>query len=419
MKKIYILMLILNYLLAIDAELDLVRKDSIIPSITIKISKESKDLRLAKKVKDLLEKDLKVSCHFKVNVSNKYDLDDLNFNYTKYKDLDVVVFLNVYRNDVKASYIVLLKIFDLNKHEVSKKRFIVLQKDRYPFLAHKIAIDLNKYIKAPPIDWMSRFVIFSRYTRPRQSEIVVADYTLTYQKVVVKGGLNIFPKWANEEQDSFYYSTYRNLRPTLVKQNLYTSKIEKILSSDGMIACSDVSKDGKKILITMAPYAQPDIYLYDTVSMIKQKITNYKGIDVGGHFVENDKRIVFISDRLGRPNIFAKFIGKKGIEKLVYHGTNNSQVSTYKDLIVYSSRESDNEFGNNIFNLYIISTKSEYIRRLTTLGRNQYPKFSNDGESILYIKYLKGKSYLGIIRYKYNKSFLFKLRSGKLQSIDW
>jgi len=416
LKRLYLIVFFISYLFGVDAELDLIRKDSIIPKIAVQISKKSKDLILAKKVKSLLEKDLIVSCHFKVLKNISLNEDEDNFNYNN-KNLDLVVFLNIYEKN--NAYVVLMSLFDLNKKDLTRKKYIVSNKKRYPFLSHKIAIELNKYIKAPSIDWMNKFVIFSRYTSPRQSEIVVADYTLNYQIVVVKGGLNIFPKWANEEQDSFYYTTYKNFRPTLVKQNLYTSKITKILSSDGMIACSDVSSDGKKLLITMAPYTQPDIYLYDIDSKIKTRLTKYRGIDVGGHFVDNNQRIVFISDRLGRPNIFAKSINKRGVERLVYHGKNNSQVTTYKDLIVYSSRESENEFGNNIFNLYLISTKSEYIRRLTTLGRNQYPQFSNDGESILFIKYLKGKSYLGIIRYKYNKSFLFKLRTGKLQSIDW
>ena len=30
-----------------------------------------------------------------------------------------------------------------------------------------------------------------------------------------------------------------------------------------MVVCSDVSKDGKKLLLTMAPKDQTDIYLYD------------------------------------------------------------------------------------------------------------------------------------------------------------
>jgi TolB protein len=266
---------------------------------------------------------------------------------------------------------------------------------------------------------MDRFVIFSRYIGAKKSEIVVADYTLTYQKVVVKGGLNIFPKWASDEQESFYYTSYEKLYPSLIKQDLYTSSSAEILESDGMIVCSDVTKSGDKIIVTMAPNGQPDIYIYDLQTKLKHRITTYSGIDVGGNFVENDKKIVFVSDRLGKPNIFAKSITESGVERLVYHGRNNSQSSTYKDYIVYSSRETINEFGHNTFNLYLISTQSESIRRLTTQGLNQFPKFSSDGESILFIKNYNKKSYLGIIRLNYNKSFLFALKTGKLQSIDW
>jgi TolB protein len=169
----------------------------------------------------------------------------------------------------------------------------------------------------------------------------------------------------------------------------------------------------------MAPNSQPDIYLYDIRENIKTRITKYKGIDVGGSFVENDTKVVFVSDRLKYPNIFAKKIGSKGIERLVYHGRNNSACSTYKNYIVYSSRETNNEFSRNSFNLYLISTTSDFIRRLTTTGLNQFPKFSSDGETILFIKRYKGKSYLNLTRLNYNKSFKFPLKSGKLQSIDW
>jgi len=265
---------------------------------------------------------------------------------------------------------------------------------------------------------MDRFVIFSRYIDSKTSEIVISDYTLTYQKVVVKGGLNIFPKWASKDQDAFYYTSYSGVRPSLKKQDLYSSQVETLLTSDGMIVCSDVSSDGKQLVLTMAPNSQPDIYVYNTETKLKTRITKYTGIDVGGSFVENDSKIIFISDRLKYPNIFAKKIGQNGVERMIYHGKNNSQATTHDDFIVYASRESDNEFGSNVFNLYLISTKSDYVKRLTTNGRNQFPKFSADGESVLFIK-TTNQSYLGIIRMNYNKSFLFPLKSGKLQSIDW
>jgi TolB protein len=422
LKKIVIVALFLSNLFAVDAELDIIRKHSLIPNIVVIVTNNSDNIRLANKIKKVIENDFSVSGHFKViksDISHENLDDGTGVLINKYGKIDLVLNVEIKKSQNK-NIIIETNLIDLNtKSSILRKTYSISNHNRYPFLAHKIAIRINEYLKAPSIEWMDRFVIFSRYINSKKSEIVVADYTLTYQKVVVSGGLNIFPKWADEEQTAFYYTTYDDLYPALIKQDLYTLKSEKILSSNGMIVCSDVSKDGKKLVITMAPNDQPDIYIYDVDSKLKTRLTTYKGIDVGGNFVEDNKKVVFVSDRLGKPNIFAKRIGERGVERLVYHGKNNSQSSTYKDYIVYSSRETSNEFGYNAFNLYLISTQSESIRRLTTQGLNQFPKFSSDGESILFIKNSDKKSYLGIIRLNYSKSFLFKLKSGKLQSIDW
>lgn len=422
MKKIILVFLTcFQFAFSVDATMEIVKNKSSLPTINIVAATDSKNIdSIDTKLLKLIQKDLQVSSHFN---DSMVSIDTFFNEMPKYKNLkdngiDLYLVFEVLK-DTEQKYIVNTKLYDVNTNSlIQNKSYSTSSFARYPFLAHKIAIEVNRYLKAPSIDWMDKFVIFSRYLDAKTSEIVISDYTLTYQKVVVKGGLNIFPKWASSEQNAFYYTSYRGMTPSLMKQNLYTNKLETLLTSDGMIVCSDVSDDGKKLVLTMAPNSQPDIYVYDTETRIKKRITHYTGIDVGGSFVENDSKIVFVSDRLKYPNIFAKKIDQNGVERMIYHGRNNSQSTTSDDYIVYSSRESDNEFGANVFNLYLISTKSDYVRRLTTNGRNQFPKFSSNGESILFIK-TTDKSYLGIIRLNYNKSFLFPLKSGKLQSIDW
>ncbi len=422
-KKIIIsCFFLINYSFALDATMEIIKNKSNLPTICTVVSSDTVDnSSLSRQIIALINKDLLVSGHF--NSSDlifEVNYDELpNYSLLKQNGIDLYLVTQLKKNQLDG-IIINAKLYDVNTGSlVLSKSYTTSLKVRYPFLSHKISIDINKYLKAPSIDWMDKFIIFSRYLNSKSSEIVISDYTLSYQKVIVKGGLNIFPKWANQNQESFYYTTYKYNQPTLIKQNLYTLETEKILSSDGMIVCSDVSKNGENIVLTMAPNSQPDIYVYNVKSKIKTRVTNYSGIDVNGNFVENDKKIVFVSDRLKYPNIFAKTIGGKGVERLLYHGKNNSQCTTYHDYIVYSSRETDNEFGGNVFNLYLISTHSDYVRRLTTTGRNQFPKFSSDGESILFIKNDENGSYLGIIRVNYNKSFIFTLKTGKLQSIDW
>jgi TolB protein len=242
---------------------------------------------------------------------------------------------------------------------------------------------------------------------------------LTYQHVIVRGGLNVFPQWADDKQTSFYYTVLDADRPTLYKMDRRTGQSERIIDSDGMMVCSDVSSDGSKLLLTMAPEGQPDVFLYELATKRLQRLTDYQGIDVGAQFLENDKEIAFISNRLGYPNVFSKRIGSNGVQQMVYYGKSNVALAAHKNYIVYKSRESANEFSHNTFNLHLISTRSDFIRRLTATGMNEFPRFSSHGDSIIFIKNYKAESSVGIIRLKQNKSFLFPLKIGKIQSIDW
>ena len=49
---------------------------------------------------------------------------------------------------------------------------------------------------------MEKF-IFSQHIQVLKTDIMIWNYTLTYKKTVVSGGLNIFPKWADKEQKQF------------------------------------------------------------------------------------------------------------------------------------------------------------------------------------------------------------------------
>lgn len=422
MKKILLLLVIgFTCLFAIDAKMEIIKKSQNLPKIIINAASDSANISLANKIKKTIIQDLKVSGHFDLSDDkvNLFFKDEPNMLTLSKKGTDLL--LNIFIEPANyGSLKVKIKLYDINKKEmVINKTISTSKKDRYPFIAHRISISVNKYLNAPSIDWMDKFVIFSVYKKAKQAEIAIADYTLTYQKTVVRGGLNIFPKWANAKQEEFYYTSFVSGLPELKKMNIYNRQRTTIFKSEGMVVLSDISTDGNKLLITASPQGQPDIYLYDLRTKIKRKLTKYKGIDVGAHFVENDTKIVFVSDRLKYPNIFSKRIGGRGVERLVYHGRNNSSASTYNNYVVYTSREKGNEFSSRSFNLYLISTQSDFIRRLTTNGSNQFPKFSNDGESILYIKRYKEQSSIGIIRVNYNKTFLFPLKSGKLQSIDW
>jgi len=332
------------------------------------------------------------------------------------KDKHYVLRYKMFEDDNGALNIVMKLMNDSN--EVFSKNYKVSRKDIYMFVSHAMAYDINDFMGEPSVAWMKRKVIFSRIVAPKRTEIVIADYTLAYQHTILKGGFNVFPKWANNAQNAFYYSSLDGKKPTLKHLDIKTSKIKSVISSDGMMICSDVSSDSKKLLLTMARNGQPDIYTYNVDTKKYKRETRFGGIDVNAQFM-NKNKIVFISSRLGYPNVFSKRLDTNEIEQMVYYGRSNSACSARGEYIVYKARESSNAFSKNTFNLHLISTKTDFIRRLTATGVNEFPRFSKDGDAILFIKNYKGQSSIGIIRLNHNKNYLFPLKYGKLQAMDW
>ncbi len=399
MKKI-LLFFVFLFSFSWSDTISITNEGTSLPKIVLKDSSSLNDRDLKHNFYNILLNDLRVSSNFEV-LSSGDEKGNYSFEYFLVK------------SGTKLDLRVIIRANGVQK---SDKSYSITSLEEYPFLAHRAVKDSVRTLGLAPIEWMDHKILIARNSSNKKSQIIMADYTLTYQKVMVGGGLNLFPKWANKEQNAFYYTAYDHNVPTLYLYDLKTNKASRIISSTGMLVASDVSKDGSKLVLTMAPNDQPDIYVYDVKKKVLQRITDYSGIDVNGNFVEDEKKIVFVSDRLSYPNIFIQTIGSNNAEQLVFHGKNNSSVSTYKNYLVYSSREPEQR---GVFNLYLMSTQSDYVRQLTANGKNIFPRFSNDGGSIVYIKYLGEQTALGVIRVNANKSFHFPLKVGRIQSIDW
>jgi TolB protein len=409
-------MLLVSLAMSSDATIEVVKKVEALPSIAVEDASINFDDTFKLQFFKSLVADLNVLSLFNV---------DRHYLKTHFNDTDVLV-ENKDKNYVlrykmsqadDSSLNVEMKL--IKEGEIAfKKNYRIGAKNVYMFVSHAIAYDINNYMGAPSVEWMKKKVIFSRMIDAKVSEIVISDYTLEYQHVAVKGGYNIFPKWANQQQNGFYYTSLDGQKPILKYVDLSSGESKSLISSDGMLVCSDVSIDGNKLLLTMAPKGQPDIYLFDKNTKKIQQLTNYSGIDVNGQFFGSDM-IVFVSNRLGYPNIFSKDMKTNRVEQMVYYGQSNSSCSVNGKYIVYKARESSNAFSRNTFNLHLISTQTDFIRRLTATGVNEFPRFSKDGDAILFIKNYKAQSSLGIIRLEHNKNYLFPLKYGKIQAIDW
>lgn len=417
MRHLLFIVLIFNVvtvnLFAVDATLK-IEKDV---EQRVKISLIDGSSVLDEKAFNILQADLKISGHFLADKTHHRGDVGSSFIAPELKSREYVLKYSLTQSNGSKFLVRLLKASDGT--QVFKKSYAIAGTAKVPFLIHKAVSDINNILKLPDISWINRYVVYATYTKPGLSEIRLADYTFNYKKTIIKGGLNLFPKWANEKQRAIYYTSYNGLLPTLYKLDIYSGQKSKIISSEGMLVCSDVSKDGSKLLLTMAPSGQADIYELNLASRSKAQVTKFKGIDVNGRYADNEKRVVFVSNRLGYANVFKKSIHSAAISQVVYHGRNNNACDTNSNRVVYASRESNNAFGDNTFNLYLTSSSDRSTRPITTTGSNQFPRFSHNGDVVLFLKQQGYRTSVGYTNLTSFQSLLFPFNGNKIQSIDW
>ena len=347
-----------------------------------------------KEAEKILKMDFTVLNHFNVIYNDKNFSSIFHFDFTYANNTLKVKY---YPADSNKS--ILIKKYKSNSYAF------------FPFLIHRAVYDINNYFHMPSAKFLTRKVVYSILTAPKEVSIYLSDYTLSYKKLLISGGVNIFPKWADENQTTIYFTKFERI-PSLYKFNIYTGKLDKILSAN-MVVVSDVDLK-KGVLLTLAYNGMPDIYLLKDDKLIK--ITDYSGIDVSGRFWKG--KIVFVSNRFGTPYIFQKDLKTGEVRRILYHGKNQVGVDTYKNYMVISSRETDNAFGKNTFNLFLVNANDDSLKRLTFVGQNMFPHFSIDGNTIMFIKRENFSSKIGIIRLNENKIFYYKLPK-QLQSFDW
>ena len=187
--------------------------DLSLPSIAVEDSSSTYEDTFKMKFFKSLVSDLTVISLFNVDRHYRkveFDADEV---VVENKDMNYVLRYELFKDDTGALNIK-VKVL-VNNENVFSKNYKIKKSTMYMFISHTIAYDINEFMGKASVEWMKRKVIFSRVVAPKQSELVIADYTLTYQHTIVKGGFNVFPKWANKAQTEFYYTALNEKKPTL------------------------------------------------------------------------------------------------------------------------------------------------------------------------------------------------------------
>ena len=178
MKKIFLLLSICVGLFSADATIDVINKGLVLPKIIVQdATKGFANKAMQDKFFKIVIEDLKVGSAFEV--SDKYYTsgfdDSAIINADERADLIYRYSLTQLGNKLNLKF----KIINVKTKQIRYNNEYTQSADKFVFLAHKSMVDMARNLNLSPVDWMDKSIIFSQYTSPGKSNIVVADYTLT------------------------------------------------------------------------------------------------------------------------------------------------------------------------------------------------------------------------------------------------
>jgi TolB protein len=195
--------------------------------------------------------------------------------------------------------------------------------------------------------------------------------------------LNILPSWSPDGKNLVFTSYVRRNPDLYIVPFSGRRKPRRVSKRRNLNSGAAWSPDGKKVAITLAKDGNSEIYLLSPLRYnkrrgwrIKRRLTRHSGIDTSPTWSPDSKRIVWVSNRYGRPQLWimnADGSKKKRLTRRGYYNQTPTWCPKKKSpLIAFTSRKSGR------FSIFIYNVRTRTYRRITGRrhGNNEEPTWA-------------------------------------------
>ena len=145
--------------------------------------------------------------------------------------------------------------------------------------------------------------------------------------------------------------------------------------------------------LTLSKDGGPDIYVLNLISRALKRVTRNYSIDTEPVWTVDGQRIIFTSDRGGKPQLYSAAAGGGDIRRLTYEGSYNARASVSPDgrLVAMVHREQGK------FRIAVLELDTGNLRVLTESNLDESPSFAPNGSMILYATRDSGRAQLSAV----------------------
>ena len=320
---------------------------------------------------------------------------------------------------IKGSYICIGRNLEVNVRlydpfmgkQIFGKRFIG-KTIEYRQLMHRVGNEIILTLTGNKGIFLSRFLFINNNTGNK--EVYICDFDgYNIERLTSDKSIALFPKWS-PRGDGFAFTSYRGGSPMIYYMDLASDKIKKISGSKEGYSAS-WSHDGRNLDLTLREKGDSDIYTVNLDGKILKKLTNHWGIDISPSRSPDGKKMAFVSDRSGTPQIYVKDMVTGTEERITFDFKYcTSPVWSALNKIAFKA------INEGIHDIYTINPDGTGLRCLTEgNGNNEEPCWSPDGRYIVFSSNRSGGYHLYLMNsngYNQRRITYFK---GEERSPSW
>ncbi|UCE82525.1 MAG: Tol-Pal system beta propeller repeat protein TolB [Deltaproteobacteria bacterium] len=229
-----------------------------------------------------------------------------------------------------------------------------------------------------------------------QKEIFLADFDgsnivqLTHNR-----NISLSPAWSADGKKISYVGYQKN-SPDLYIVDLITRAVQRLRMGSLNIAPAWHPKEAKlaATLSRETSRTRTDLYLLDVQGQIVRQLTNSWSIDVSPSWSPDGRKLAYVSNRAGKPQIYVLDLDTGRSTRLTFEGDYNTSPawSPRGDRIAYAG------LHNGQFDIYTIRPDGRELLQLTGgAGNNEDPCWSADGRLILFQSDRQGSNNLWLM----------------------
>ncbi len=194
--------------------------------------------------------------------------------------------------------------------------------------------------------------------------------------------LVLTPRFNPTAQEVTYMSYHGLDQPHVYLLNIETGQRELVGDFPGMTFAPRFSPDGQKVVMSLQPGSNANIYTMDLRSKRTTRLTDDAAIDTSPSYSPDGSKIVFTSDRGGTPQLYVMGADGSNPKRITFgEGTFETPVwSPRGDLIAFTRRDKGQ------FAIGVIKPDGSGMRILTEGFHNEGPTWAPNGRVIMFFR---------------------------------